>query len=242
LRLLTIRSCLPAIDGWTVILVLISLAGLLGLVILVGSLLYWLLSARLFDVQETPWPLVAGSIIQTLVIVGAVEIGWRRRKKLLWKEIGFGKTSLRMLALIGVAGVLLAGAIEFIERQLDVKPGDLIPELIAPQGFVWTHFIAVLLTVGLLAPIAEELIFRGVLYSWLRTRLNMFLAIGLNAGLFGVIHMGYPLPLMVLVALMGAVFAWSFEKTGSLWVPIVLHMGQNSAVVIAIYATLYRTP
>ncbi|MBT3703223.1 MAG: hypothetical protein HOG12_16975, partial [Alphaproteobacteria bacterium] len=109
---MTIRSCLPAIDGWTVILVLISLAGLLGLVILVGSLLYWLLSARLFDVQETPWPLVAGSIIQTLVIVGAVEIGWRRRKKLLWKEIGFGKTSLRMLALIGVAGVLLAGAIE----------------------------------------------------------------------------------------------------------------------------------
>jgi len=44
---------------------------------------------------------------------------------------------------------------------------------------------------------------------------------------------------MALVALMGAVFAWSFERTGSLWVPIVLHIGQNSAVVIAVYATLY---
>ena len=242
MNLPTIRPPLPAIDGRTVFLVVISLAGLLGLVILVGSLLYWLLSARIFDIQETPWPLVAGSVIQTLIIVGAVDIGWRRRKSLSWQEIGFCKTSFGLLALIGFAGILLAGIIEFIERLLDVKPGDLIPELIAPQGFVWTHFIAVLLTVGILAPIAEELIFRGVIYSWLRTRLSMVLAIALNAGLFGMIHMGYPLPLMALVALMGAVFAWSFEKTGSLWVPIVLHMGQNSAVFIAIYATLYRSP
>jgi uncharacterized protein len=230
---------LPQIDGRTVFHVLLTIAGLIGLVIIVGSIVYWQTSGDFLDIEKTPWPLVVGSLVQTLIIVVSIEFGWRRRKGLTLRDIGFQQTSIWLLVIVAIAGFLLAGTIEGIERQLGIKPGDLVPELIAPQGFVWLHFVAVLITVGIIAPVAEEMIFRGVLYSWFRSRFNVPLAITLNAGLFGLIHLGYPLPLMALVALMGAVFAWSFERTGSLWVPIVLHIGQNSAVVIAIYATLY---
>jgi uncharacterized protein len=230
---------LPQIDGRTVFHVLLTIAGLIGLVIIAGSIVYWQTSGRFLDLEETPWPLVVGSLVQTLIIVVSIEFGWRRRKELSFRDIGFQQTGIGLLVMVAIAGFVLAGTIEGIERQLGIKPGDLVPELIAPQGFVWPHFVAVLITVGVIAPIAEEMIFRGVLYSWFRSRFNIPLAIFLNAGLFGLIHFGYPLPLMALVALMGAVFAWSFERTGSLWVPIVLHIGQNSAVVIAVYATLY---
>ena len=230
---------LPQIDGRTVFHVLLTIAGLIGLVIIVGSIVYWQTSGDFLDIEKTPWPLVVGSLVQTLIIVVSIEFGWRRRKGLTLRDIGFQQTSIWLLVIVAIAGFLLAGTIEGIERQLGIKPGDLVPELIAPQGFVWLHFVAVLITVGIIAPVAEEMIFRGVLYSWFRSRFNVPLAITLNAGLFGLIHLGYPLPLMALVALMGAVFSWSFERTGSLWVPIVLHIGQNSAVVIAIYATLY---
>ena len=230
---------LPQIDGRTVFHVLLTIAGLIGLVIIAGSIVYWQTSGRFLDLEETPWPLVVGSLVQTLIIVVSIEFGWRRRKELSFRDIGFQQTGIGLLVMVAIAGFVLAGTIEGIERQLGIKPGELVPELIAPQGFVWPHFVAVLITVGVIAPIAEEMIFRGVLYSWFRSRFNIPLAIFLNAGLFGLIHFGYPLPLMALVALMGAVFAWSFERTGSLWVPIVLHIGQNSAVVIAVYATLY---
>ena len=230
---------LPQIDGRTVFHVLLTIAGLIGLVIIAGSIVYWQTSGRFLELEETPWPLVVGSLVQTLIIVVSIEFGWRRRKELSFRDIGFQQTGIGLLVMVAIAGFVLAGTIEGIERQLGIKPGDLVPELIAPQGFVWPHFVAVLITVGVIAPIAEEMIFRGVLYSWFRSRFNIPLAIFLNAGLFGLIHFGYPLPLMALVALMGAVFAWSFERTGSLWVPIVLHIGQNSAVVIAVYATLY---
>jgi uncharacterized protein len=233
---------LPFVDGRSVFRVLVTLAGLIGLVILIGALLYWLLSDRFTDLDETPWPLVLGSFVQTLVIVLAVDFGWRRRKSLSWTDTGFRPVSIKVLWPFAVGGIVLAGSIEFLERQLGIKPGDLIPDMIAPQGFHWSHFLAVLLAVGVMAPLAEELIFRGVLYSWFRSRLNMGLAIGLNALVFGLVHPGYPLPLMALVALMGAIFAWSYEKTGSLWVPSVLHMAQNSAVVTAVYITLYQSP
>ena len=236
------KTSLPQISGRTVFQVLFYTLGLTGLVTLIGVLLYWQFSTYFPDLDQTPWPLIGGGIIQTLIIFFAVDLGWRRKHQLTWADLGLQRTSIVKLALFAFGGFLLAGTIEFLERQLGIKPGDLIPDLIAPQGFVWVHFIATLLVAGIIAPIAEELIFRGVIYSWLRSHLNMPLAILCSSAMFGLVHAGYPYPLMVLVGVMGAVFAWSFERTGSLWVPIVLHSAQNSAVVIAIYATLYGLP
>jgi uncharacterized protein len=236
------RHPLPDIDGRSLFRILLTLAGLVSLVILVGSLLYWQLSGRFFDLAETPWPLAISSLIQTLIILSAVEFGWRRRKGLDWRNLGFRPVSIKLLVLVGAAGFILAGAIEFLERLFGIKPGDLIPALIAPQGFNWLHLVVILLMVGIAAPLAEEVLFRGVLYGWFRKHLGAPLAIISNGAIFGLIHFGYPPELMVMVAIMGMLFAWSFERSRSLWVPIVLHAAQNSAVVIAIYATLYQSP
>ena len=242
LRRTTPSASLPEIDGRTVFHVLILLAGLLGLVILFGTLLYWLLPERFFSVDQTPWPLVFGSLAQSFFFFGAVEFGWRRRKSLSWAGVGFRSVNLKTVATLALAGILLAGGIELIERLLDIKPGDLIQTLIAPDGFNWQHLVIVLLSVGIVAPIAEEVLFRGVFYSWFRGVMGVPVAVVINGAAFGLIHTGYPLELMFLVALMGSIFAISYELTGSLWVPVMLHVAQNSAVVIAIYASLYGSP
>ena len=127
---------LPQIDGRTVFHVLLTIAGLIGLVIIAGSIVYWQTSGRFLDLEETPWPLVVGSLVQTLIIVVSIEFGWRRRKELSFRDIGFQQTGIGLLVMVAIAGFVLAGTIEGIERQLGIKPGDLVPELIAPQGFV----------------------------------------------------------------------------------------------------------
>lgn len=53
------------------------------------------------------------------------------------------------------------------------------------------HFIVGILVFGFISPIAEELLFRGVIYGYLRRFMDIKLAIALSALIFGVYHMNY---------------------------------------------------
>jgi uncharacterized protein len=71
------------------------------------------------------------------------------------------------------------------------------------------------------APVVEEIVFRAGLFRYLRTRTPRWLAYGVSAALFALLH-GYwvtSVPLFVL----GLVFAYAYEKTGRIAVPIVAH-------------------
>ncbi len=83
---------------------------------------------------------------------------------------------------------------------------------------------------GLAAPLAEEVYFRGVLFRFLRTRGFLF-ALVVSTTVFAGAHMlfsGRSLPLSQIAG--GLLFAWSFEKEKSLWVPMVIHSTGNIAL------------
>ena len=83
---------------------------------------------------------------------------------------------------------------------------------------------------GLAAPLAEEVYFRGVLFRFLRTRGFLF-ALVVSTTVFAGAHMlfsGRSLPLTQIAG--GILFAWSFEKEKSLWVPMVIHSTGNIAL------------
>lgn len=86
-------------------------------------------------------------------------------------------------------------------------------------------FWLILLSVGILAPIAEELIFRGLVYRRVREYTNVKWGILLSSLIFGLYH-GNMIQ-FIYAAIMGAVFAWLYEKTGRLKVPIMAHMAAN---------------
>jgi membrane protease YdiL (CAAX protease family) len=79
---------------------------------------------------------------------------------------------------------------------------------------------------GLVGPVAEEVLFRGVLYSFFR-RWGILAAILLSSSLFVLAH----LPGIPWTQLVGAiVFALAYEKAGSLTAPITIHVLGNSAI------------
>lgn len=79
---------------------------------------------------------------------------------------------------------------------------------------------------GLVSPVAEELFFRGVLYGFFR-RWGVLIAIILSSALFVLAH----LPGIPLTQLVGAVvFAFAYEKAGSLTAPITIHVLGNSTI------------
>jgi membrane protease YdiL (CAAX protease family) len=86
-----------------------------------------------------------------------------------------------------------------------------------------------LLALGIVAPIAEEIFFRGVLYPAIRKRLPAAPAIVLTAAVFGAAHLD---SMRTHAFLLGLVAAILVEYTGSLVPAVLAHMGVNTAFVL----------
>lgn len=86
---------------------------------------------------------------------------------------------------------------------------------------VWLLF----LTVGLLAPAAEELIFRGLVFRRMKDFMNPWAAIILSALLFGIYH-GNMIQFLY-ASLMGILLAVIYHRTGTLWTSILAHLVAN---------------
>ena len=91
-----------------------------------------------------------------------------------------------------------------------------------------------LFMIGLLPAIGEELLFRGIvqriLKDWTK---NAHLAIWVSAALFSALHMQFFgfIPRMMLGALFGYLLEWS----GSLWIPMIGHFINNGSAVVLSY-------
>lgn len=106
------------------------------------------------------------------------------------------------------------------------------------------EYVLAFLTLVMIAPIAEEAIFRGYLYGKLRKSVPMWLAIVITSLLFGLLHMKWDGGLLAGVNVAIDVFVLSIvmcslrEVTGSIWAGIVLHMMKNG---LAFYLLFINT-
>lgn len=95
----------------------------------------------------------------------------------------------------------------------------------------WFDAANTALAVSAGAPIGEELLFRAYLYSALRTRFGPWPSILLSAAAFGAVH-PYSLMGLIAVGASGAIWAWAYERTRSLWPALLCHSLMNTSVVI----------
>jgi membrane protease YdiL (CAAX protease family) len=84
-----------------------------------------------------------------------------------------------------------------------------------------------ILTIGILGPIAEELVFRGVVYGRLVPRLGPAVTIILTAVLFGIIHSRYDWSTIAFVCIDGLLFGYARYKTGSTYTAMTMHAMGN---------------
>ena len=81
---------------------------------------------------------------------------------------------------------------------------------------------------GLISPLAEEVVFRGVIYNRLRRFYGSTVGIVVSGVLFGVFH-GNPVQ-GVYGACLGMLMAYLYERSGSFLIPILFHAVANLAV------------
>jgi membrane protease YdiL (CAAX protease family) len=92
-------------------------------------------------------------------------------------------------------------------------------------------------TAIVLAPIAEEALFRGILYTTLKQRGFRRLAWWGNAVMFGIIHAN--LTALLPMIFLGLIWTWLYERTQNLLAPIAGHMTFNA---ISFFLLATNTP
>ncbi len=87
-----------------------------------------------------------------------------------------------------------------------------------------------LIATCLLAPVLEEMLFRGIMLRGFLRQYSRFGAIVGSALLFGLAHMN--LYQFIAATILGLFLGWLYERTRSLWPCIALHAAYNTACAI----------
>lgn len=82
-----------------------------------------------------------------------------------------------------------------------------------------------ILCMGIIAPLAEEIVFRWLIYLRLRDYMRMGAAAVISGLIFGIYHGN--LVQGVYASLLGMIFAYFLDISGCLWTSVLLHMGAN---------------
>jgi len=135
--------------------------------------------------------------------------------------IGCGLMILSLLFNVGYAALL--GLFD-LQIQPDIT-----------MAFENTNYPLILLFGGaVVAPIVEELFFRGFVFAGLRGRWSWQTAAVVSAGLFALVHF---VPTSILpIFLLGLIFAVLYQLSGSIWPAILMHMLTNTVALLSAYA------
>lgn len=133
------------------------------------------------------------------------------------------------------AGLLIAMAVIYASvvllKDRNALVGDV--QLFADMLHSDTWWMIVLVaTIG--APVAEETVFRGLMYGVLReSPVGVFGAAAITALFWATVHAQYSVYGILGIGLIGLYLAWVREQTGSLLTPMVCHAIYNGAIVLA---------
>ncbi|QNO14036.1 CPBP family intramembrane metalloprotease [Alkalicella caledoniensis] len=139
-----------------------------------------------------------------------------RFKKLSWDKaiVSF----VAGMAFIFLSSIMLSLLSTLLPSALEIHEENMLG---LEQGGVLLLF----LSVGIVAPFIEEIMFRGIIFDELETKVSLRTTIILQGLLFGLYHMN--IAQGVYTSVMGIFLGLSLIWTGSIWAPILIHLGNN---------------
>jgi membrane protease YdiL (CAAX protease family) len=145
------------------------------------------------------------------------------------KLLGWGAAG----GLVGLFGNYLMFLLLYLVIRLITGGGLESPDAETLRGLGGFYQVVAVFATAVLAPVCEEVFFRGALYSAMRKGLGRNRALLLNALAFALLHFKWQ-GLLSLFAL-GLIFAWLYEETDSVYPGMLAHAINNVVVLLVIY-------
>ena len=178
--------------------------------------------------------------VQFAATIGTVYVFVVVRYRCSWSDLGIRPVGWKDLARYGITGGF--GLIVFVSLfgilikyfQPNLPPQAVEEVMRAAAGS--TQFLLVAASAVILAPIAEEIFYRGMLYPVCKWYLGPFWGAVAAGTIFGLAHWDFwrSIPL----AIGGAILCYIYEKTGSILASMVAHGVWNAAMCVLIYLSL----
>ena len=228
----------PAWNGWDILrLIFLTLVALLVGVFTVLLIARWLVypHTHLGEIARVPLVVVAGqSLAYVLILVYMYVLVTRERGRpdflaaLHWNWPS-------NIAVYVLAGFILSVALQAVAHFLPIPKELPIDSFFRTPAEAW----ALGLLSVTLAPLMEELFFRGFLYPVLARRLGLPFAVFLTALGFAALHGAQLMfswgPVLV-IFLVGLVLTMVRAKANSVAAGVIIHMAYNGTITVAMFA------
>jgi membrane protease YdiL (CAAX protease family) len=176
--------------------------------------------------------------------LAAIWVVFVRVRGMSFADLGYVVPDRRWAARGVLAGFLIFPAALalalFLRPLLGSESATNIRQYFGGTDFTVFHALTMLLYGGFLVPIAEEMLFRGLLFRWLRQRMDFWGAALISSAIFGVAHLRPDQ--IVIAALLGLVMAWLYERSRTLVPAILMHQTYNSLGLMMQFAYVWFAP
>ena len=156
-----------------------------------------------------------------------------------WAAVGLNGFDWHWLAMAPLLTALEFAGIAFINTQLlwrftgEPFENPQIEAITGGMRLTKMDLFLLLLLVAIIAPVAEELFFRGMLYPLLRQRWGVVLAVVMSALIFGLVHL---IPVLIPgLVFVGLLLGWVRQRSNSVVPGMIIHALQNGIVIFGIY-------
>ena len=171
-----------------------------------------------------------GAMFACAVFYGKAMIGATPQKLGLGRFGGLRHVWIGVLA--GIALIIASDITSGIQAKMFGPHPEKVAELLLTHHGALS-FVLDLLSVSVLAPIAEEYLFRGIVFNGLAQHMPVVAAAIVSGVVFGAAHLD-PWSIVPL-ATIGVGLALLYRRTGSLWPNIVAHSTVNTVALVAVY-------
>lgn len=181
------------------------------------------------SVNATIFSGIGATIIFYLLFIG--------KKDNLFKRSQFNKITLKQIGwstLIGFSFVFFSHLI--VQMLANLFPIQYIKFAESMDFMNNAPVIAVFIAVVIVAPLFEEIMFRGIVYDQLQKRMNVFKAAVIAGLLFGIYHLN--IFQGTYATLIGVAMGFSLIWTKSIWAPIIIHFVNNLISIILSYTVI----
>jgi uncharacterized protein len=195
--------------------------------------------SSLGELLLSPLGIALAAVSLDVALLAVVYIRVVRPGVIPWERMGLHSQHLRSRLILGLlAGAVLFAAssvMELLLSRLGIQQTQL--QLFQSiQAASVPEFMLVLLAGAVIAPVVEEIFFRGYVFRAYLDQKGLKQAFFFSAALFALIHLN--IPAMIPIFVMGLLLAYFYYRTGSIIPSIVAHGVNNAAAFVLLYLGL----